>query len=230
MMDELHGVGCIRSVVKRCSYLKPLHVTLNAFVLCSINVNRRLERRERISINNGCALMVFGSVECVHLMDGTVISIINSLSSHDTFWWWCTRHSMFVARLIEHRFLINQTAGRWVIDLKHTIPAYSIILRSSDCDINSIFFLQKRRERGRIDVRGIKLVEPAILHGDGGDASAPNVSVQNLMTDDCFNLQSSSFSGLSVSNWILRTELHNRRKQYTADIYFISRRSNRQRT
>jgi hypothetical protein len=38
------------------------------------------------------------------------------------------------------------------------------------------FFLQKRRERGRIDVRGIKLVEPAILHGDGGDASAPNVS------------------------------------------------------
>jgi hypothetical protein len=46
------------------------------------------------------------------------------------------------------------------------------------------FFLQKRRERGRIDVRGIKLVEPAILHGDGGDASAPNVSVANLMTVD----------------------------------------------
>lgn len=38
------------------------------------------------------------------------------------------------------------------------------------------FFLQKRRERGRIDVRGIKLVEPAILHGDGGDSAAPNVS------------------------------------------------------
>lgn len=36
--------------------------------------------------------------------------------------------------------------------------------------------MQKRRERGRIDVRGIKLVEPAILHGDGGDAHAPNVS------------------------------------------------------
>lgn len=35
--------------------------------------------------------------------------------------------------------------------------------------------LQKRRERGRINVRGIKLVEPAILHGEGGDASAPNV-------------------------------------------------------
>jgi hypothetical protein len=38
------------------------------------------------------------------------------------------------------------------------------------------FLKQKRRERGRIDVRGIKLVEPAILHGDGGDACAPNVS------------------------------------------------------
>lgn len=37
-------------------------------------------------------------------------------------------------------------------------------------------FPQKRRERGRIDVRGVKLVEPAILHGDGGDAAAPNVS------------------------------------------------------
>jgi tyrosine-protein kinase Tec len=34
---------------------------------------------------------------------------------------------------------------------------------------------QKRRERGRIDVRGIKLVEPAILHGEGGDVHAPNV-------------------------------------------------------
>jgi hypothetical protein len=48
----------------------------------------------------------------------------------------------------------------------------------------SPLLLQKRRERGRIDVRGIKLVEPAILHGDGGDASAPNVSVANLMTVD----------------------------------------------
>lgn len=38
-----------------------------------------------------------------------------------------------------------------------------------------INFKQKRRERGRIDVRGVKLVEPAILHGDGGDAHAPNV-------------------------------------------------------
>lgn len=83
-------------------------------------------------------------------------------------------------------------------------------------------------------MRGIKLVEPAILHGDGGDASAPNVSVLNLITDDCFNLHLSFvichfFSGLSISNWILRTELYNRRKQYTSDIYFISRRSHRQR-
>jgi tyrosine-protein kinase Tec len=94
----------------------------------------------------------------------------------------------------------------------------------------STFFvvLQKRRERGRIDVRGIKLVEPAILHGDGGDASAPNVSVANLMTVDL--PQSSrlcSFPGLSVPNWILRIELHNRRKQYTADIHALSRRGHR---
>jgi hypothetical protein len=41
-------------------------------------------------------------------------------------------------------------------------------------------FLKKRRERGRIDVRGIKLVEPAILHGEGGDASAPNVRENEL--------------------------------------------------
>lgn len=40
---------------------------------------------------------------------------------------------------------------------------------------DKIYLLQKRRERGRIDVRGIKLVEPAILHGEGGDHSAPNV-------------------------------------------------------
>lgn len=39
-----------------------------------------------------------------------------------------------------------------------------------------VCLLQKRRERGRIDVRGIRLVEPAILHGEGGDHSAPNVS------------------------------------------------------
>lgn len=46
----------------------------------------------------------------------------------------------------------------------------------------SIFFHQKRRERGRIDVRGIKLVEPAILHGEGGDASAPNVREKILIS------------------------------------------------
>ncbi|XP_021702037.1 tyrosine-protein kinase Btk29A isoform X1 [Aedes aegypti] len=33
--------------------------------------------------------------------------------------------------------------------------------------------LEKRRERGRISVRGVRLVEPAILHGEGGDTAAP---------------------------------------------------------
>lgn len=51
--------------------------------------------------------------------------------------------------------------------------------------------MQKRRERGRIDVRGIKLVEPAILHGDGGDAQAPNVSKR---WDTQCHVSSSNFS------------------------------------
>lgn len=37
---------------------------------------------------------------------------------------------------------------------------------------------QKRRERGRISVKGVRLVEPALLHGEGGDAAAPDVSSQ----------------------------------------------------
>lgn len=37
--------------------------------------------------------------------------------------------------------------------------------------------LQKRRERGKVNIRGIKLVEPAILHGGGGDTAAPDVSI-----------------------------------------------------
>ncbi|EAA12199.4 AGAP008316-PA [Anopheles gambiae str. PEST] len=38
--------------------------------------------------------------------------------------------------------------------------------------------LEKRRERGRISVKGVRLVEPALLHGEGGDAAAPDVSYQ----------------------------------------------------
>lgn len=34
--------------------------------------------------------------------------------------------------------------------------------------------LEKRRERGRISVKGVRLVEPALLHGEGGDAAAPD--------------------------------------------------------
>ena len=60
-------------------------------------------------------------------------------------------------------------------------------------------------------MRGIKLVEPAILHGDGGDASAPNVSVQTSMSVEFFAVNQLLFSGLSISNWLLRVELHNRR-------------------
>lgn len=35
---------------------------------------------------------------------------------------------------------------------------------------------QKRRERGRISIKGVRLVEPAVLNNDGGDSSAPDVS------------------------------------------------------
>lgn len=37
-------------------------------------------------------------------------------------------------------------------------------------------YLQKRRERGRISIRGIRLVEPSVLNLDGGDNSVPDVS------------------------------------------------------
>lgn len=59
-------------------------------------------------------------------------------------------------------------------------------------------------------MRGIKLVEPAILHGDGGDASAPNVS-EDVRAAIVSLISNFHHAGLSVSNWIFRTELHNRR-------------------
>lgn len=40
-----------------------------------------------------------------------------------------------------------------------------------------IFLFQKRRERGRISIKGIRLVEPAALNLDG-DSVAPDVSIQ----------------------------------------------------
>jgi tyrosine-protein kinase Tec len=36
--------------------------------------------------------------------------------------------------------------------------------------------LQKRRERGRISIRGIRVVEAATIDGEGGDTFAPEVS------------------------------------------------------
>lgn len=62
------------------------------------------------------------------------------------------------------------------------MPTMALIANS-----NFIFFLffflffakQKRRERGRVSIRGIRLVEPAVLNLDGGDSLAPDVS-QNI--------------------------------------------------
>lgn len=41
-----------------------------------------------------------------------------------------------------------------------------------------LFHFQKRRERGRITIKGIRLVEPAVLNLDGGDSLAPDVSIK----------------------------------------------------
>lgn len=41
-----------------------------------------------------------------------------------------------------------------------------------------LFHIQKRRERGRISIKGIRLVEPAVLNLDGGDSLAPDVSIK----------------------------------------------------
>lgn len=59
-------------------------------------------------------------------------------------------------------------------------------------------------------MRGIKLVEPAILHGEGGDHSAPNVIIIIIiiiqyLKNSIFYIQ----LGLSFSNWLFRTEYHN---------------------
>lgn len=49
-------------------------------------------------------------------------------------------------------------------------------------NLNFSFFspLKKRRERGRIAIKGIRLVEPATLNLDGGDSLAPDVSKQYI--------------------------------------------------
>ena len=39
---------------------------------------------------------------------------------------------------------------------------------------------QKRRERGRISIKGIRLVEPAILQGEGGDAPDVSIIISNI--------------------------------------------------
>lgn len=43
---------------------------------------------------------------------------------------------------------------------------------------DDFYSIQKRRERGRISIKGIRLVEPAVLSLDGGDSLAPDVSIE----------------------------------------------------
>lgn len=48
------------------------------------------------------------------------------------------------------------------------------------CIFVGVSMQQRRRERGNIPVKGVRLVEIAIVNGDGGDPFAPDVSVSNM--------------------------------------------------
>lgn len=64
------------------------------------------------------------------------------------------------------------------------------------------FFLQKRRERGRISIKGVRLVEPATLNSDGGDSSAPEVCGHRFFNIIFLQL-CCLFLGLLISNRLL---------------------------
>lgn len=61
------------------------------------------------------------------------------------------------------------------------MPAILILFLFSLSLFLSFPLYQKRRERGRISIRGIRLVEPAVLNLDGGDSLAPDVSLKILI-------------------------------------------------
>lgn len=73
--------------------------------------------------------------------------------------------------------------------------AYSIDNKPSSfalCPISHPEFFdlcpQKRRERGRIAIKGVRLVEPAVLNNDGGDSSAPDVSISTTAHKNIVNV------------------------------------------
>lgn len=41
--------------------------------------------------------------------------------------------------------------------------------------------LQKRRERGRVSLKGVRLVEAAVLNNEGAEPTAPDVSCNILL-------------------------------------------------
>lgn len=59
-------------------------------------------------------------------------------------------------------------------------PLYSISIPSA-----LLYSLQRRRERGRINLKGVRLVEEATVSGEGGDPFAPDVSTKAEREREC---------------------------------------------
>lgn len=53
-------------------------------------------------------------------------------------------------------------------------------------NLNKKKYFQKRRERGRVSIRGIRLVEPAVINSDGGDSAAPDVSYFSIFSFELY--------------------------------------------
>lgn len=66
----------------------------------------------------------------------------------------------------------------WSLVLALPLPLWKFIYFNIVKIVKNFKFLslQRRREKGRINVKGVRLVESAQLDGDGGDPYAPDVS------------------------------------------------------
>lgn len=58
-----------------------------------------------------------------------------------------------------------------------------------------LIHFQRRRERGRIHLKGVRLVEEATVSGEGGDPFAPDVSSQKWFGKICFINKRSNHQG-----------------------------------
>lgn len=86
--------------------------------------------------------------------------------------------------------------------------------------------LQKRRERGRISIRGIRLVEPAVLNLDGGDSLAPDVSHLKIKKND-FSFNELVFHPFPFYQMILCNQHKMLQLLYSVNCKFIKQFLNR---